>query len=361
MRWVLDTGASRHITSEASMLHNPRPVPDNVTITFGSGGTGKPTAMGEVILCAADTTFHLNDILCIPEATKNLISVRQATSRGLDFNFNASKCQISQGGRSVATAPPVGDSIYYLMGWGKRNPSMAQQTEGAESSPAFAARAKETPHLWHERFGHLGNDNLARFTSMVSGISITADEFKTAAAGADSACEPCALGKQHRSPFKTSTSAATRPLALVHTDVCGPLPVSSLGGNNYFVTLLDDNSKLSAVYPIPRKSDTADTVIDALTLLENQSGYSVQRLRCDNGSEYINARLKEYCRVHGIKLETTVRYTPEQNGAAERLNRTLMDKIRPMLSASSCPWEALGSICGQRRQSQPTTCAIAHL
>lgn len=63
----------------------------------------------------------------------------------------------------------------------------------------------------------------------------------------------------------------------------------------------------------------------------------MKRLRCDNGSEFINADLQAFCRDNGIKLETTVRYTPEQNGAAERLNRTLMDKVRPMLAASSLP------------------------
>ena len=172
---------------------------------------------------------------------------------------------------------------------------------------------------------------------MVNGIGVTADEFKRAGEEGEGPCEPCALGKQHRTPFKVSSSKAARPLALVHTDLCGPLSVPSLGGNNYFLTVLDDYSKLSAVQPISRKSDTATALMDTLTLLENQSGYKLQRLRCDNGTEYINSQLKDYCRANGIQLETTVRYTPEQNGAAERLNRTLMEKVRPMLTAADLP------------------------
>ena len=113
--------------------------------------------------------------------------------------------------------------------------------------------------------------------------------------------------------------------------------MSSLGGNNYFLTVLDDNTKLSVVQPISKKSNAAAALIDILTFLENQSGHRVQRVRCDNGSEYINSQLQDYCRARGIKLETTVRYTPEQNGAAERLNRTLMDKVRPMLSTANLP------------------------
>jgi hypothetical protein len=94
---------------------------------------------------------------------------------------------------------------------------------------------------------------------MVTGMTTAAEEFK-AASEAGALCEPCALGKQHRAPFKPSSSAATRRLALVHTDLCGPMPITSMGGNNYFLTPLDDYSKFSAVQPLAHKSDTAAAV-----------------------------------------------------------------------------------------------------
>lgn len=259
MRWVLDTGASRHLTPDSSIMFNKRPVEDDVTITFGNGGVGKATAVGEVLLHTPDASFHLSDVLCIPEATESLISVRHASSRGLDFKFCADRCELTRNGRTVATAPSVGESIYYLAGWSKRTTD--------EHTPALAAHSKETPQLWHERFGHLGYDNLERLTTMVSGMHITADEFKTAANEEEGLCEPCVLGKQHRAPFKHSSSAAQRPLELVHTDLCGPLTLPSIGGNSYFVTLLDDYSKLSAVQPLARKSDTATAVKETLTML----------------------------------------------------------------------------------------------
>ena len=323
MRWVLDTGASRHLTPDASFLSNMRPLDEDITITFGNGSTGKAVATGEVYLATTDAVFQMTDVLYIPEATENLISVRHATKHGVDFKFSADKCEISYNGCNLATAPSVGDAIYYLNGWSTRL-----------DSPALTARVKETPQLWHERFGHLGYDGLAQLTGMVTGIKTTAEEFKMAGEGL---CEPCVLGKQHREPFKPSSSKSTRPLALVHTDLCGPLPVASQGGNLYFLTLLDDYSKFSAVQPIARKSDTPAALKDTLRLLESLSGFKTRRLRCDNGSEFINEDVATFCRDNGIKLETTVRYTPQQNGAAERLNRTLMDKVRPMLTASAMP------------------------
>ena len=324
LRWVLDTGASRHITSDGSILRDHRPLSEPIIITFGNGGQGKATTTGEVMLRTSDALFILTEVLYIPEATENLISVRHATKNGLEFKFCEDRCEIGQCGRIVATAPCYGDAIYYLTG------------DSPQATALVARRHKETPQLWHQRFGHLSYDNLARLPSMVTGINITAEEFKTAGTQGE-LCEPCAMGKQHRSPFKLSNTTAARPLELVHTDVCGPLPITSLGGSNYFLTLLDDHSKLSMVQPIARKSDAATAVQSALNMLENQIDLRTKRLRCDNGSEYINAALKAYCDSKGIKLETTVRYTPEQNGAAERLNRTLMDKVRPMLNGAGLP------------------------
>ena len=348
--WVLDTGASRHITGDRSILLNPRPLDNDIKITFGNGGTGKATACGEVLLHSSGNTFQLTDVLLIPEATENLISIRHATNRGLDFKFSAERCEISHGGRHVATASSVGDSIYYLHGH--------SESATTKQSSALTAHSKETlASLWHERLGHLGYESLARLPDMVTGMDLTSDQIRAALDG-DGLCKPCALGKQHRTPFKPSTSKAEQSLALVHTDLCGPMPVTSLGGSNYFLTLLDDFSKLSVVRPLAHKSDTAAAIKETIALLQTQSGHKLRRLRCDNGSEFINSNLIAYCKDNGIKLETTVRYTPEQNGAAERLNRTLLDKVRPMLAASGLPkhlWADATVTANYLRNRSPVT------
>ncbi|PSC67053.1 Retrovirus-related Pol poly from transposon TNT 1-94, partial [Micractinium conductrix] len=153
------------------------------------------------------------------------------------------------------------------------------------------------PPPLHRRLGHLGFDNLAKMPDMVTGIRVTAAEFKTA--GANALCEPCTLGKQHRLPFNTSTSATKAPLELLHTDLCGPLPVASAGGSLYFNTILDDFTGMSFVIPLRHKSDAADSIIHTVTMLQRQAGLPVKR--------------------------------------AERLNRTLWEKARPMLSDAGLP------------------------
>ena len=328
VRWVLDTGASRHITSNRHILENVRALDAPVIITFGNGAASMAIAEGDVWMKTADATFCVKGVLYIPDAKENLISVRYATANGVEFKFCRDRCEISSGGRTIARAPCEGDAIYYLAGW---------SMQPSHNIAASARISTESPRLWHDRYGHLGYDNLARLPGMVTGMSTTADEFKAASCTASDECEACALGKQIRFPFKSSSSATNRPLELVHTDVCGPMPVTSIGGNNYFLTVLDDRSKLSVVQPVASKSDIPLALKDTITLLENQSGHTTKRIRCDNGTEFINSELKSFCADKGIKLETTVRYTPEQNGAAERLNRTLLDKVRPMLAGASLP------------------------
>ena len=108
----------------------------------------------------------------------------------------------------------------------------------------------------------------------------------------------------------------------------------SLGGSRYFATYLDDFSKVSVVQPIARKSDVAAMTRDVLAQLERLSGCLVGTVRTDGGGEYISYALEAYFTAKGIRHQLTVRYTPQQNGKAERLNRTLMERVRAMLADS---------------------------
>ncbi|KAI3430967.1 hypothetical protein D9Q98_009372 [Chlorella vulgaris] len=163
-RWVLDTGASRHMTPDGSALMNKRPAPD-ITITFGNGGTGKAAAVGDVLLHTPEASFLLRDVLHIPEATENLISVRHATNNGLDFKFTSTACEIWRNAAKLASTSCNGDSIYYLDGW--ITPEQQQQSahSAMKTPPLLAHTAKETPLLWHKRYAHLGFGGLSKLKS----------------------------------------------------------------------------------------------------------------------------------------------------------------------------------------------------
>jgi histone deacetylase 1/2 len=324
--WIVDTGASRHITPHQQLLTNLRPAPQSVRVTFGNGSIGEATLIGDAYLQPnPDNLIKLTDVLYMPEAADNLLSVSQASKRGINFTFNDTGCQISMDNQLIAYghADPACNT-YRLASRCLESGSAAHAM-----TTAYAARAAAEPSLWHRRLGHLGYDNLAKLTTMATGINIAPSVFKTTI---PDTCGACILGKQHRLPFNTSTSVTTRPLELLHTDLCGPMPVPSHGGNSYFISLLDDYTGYSIVAPLRHKSGAADFLKTTITMLECQTGHTVKRIRSDNGGEFINNDLATFYQFKGIKSETTVPYTPQQNGKAERLNRTLLDKARPMLA-----------------------------
>jgi len=353
LRWCLDSGATRHITCNLNLLINVRPPPEDITVTFGNGGQAKPAAIGDALMQSTDgNIFCIGDVLYLPTAADNLLSVNLASKKGLDFSFSAEACTItmSNTGETIATAPADGNNIYYLQG------RSLHLEPNSTSATAHAARATETPQVWHYRFGHLGYDNLATLTSksMVTGINVTPAEFKTAN---DTFCDPCALGKQHRLPFPTSTSTTTKPIELLHTDICGPMPVPSLGGNRYLLTILDDYSSYSFTFPLRHKSDAAFVIQDTITRLERQTNNNVIRIRSDNGGEFTSQALDDFYASKGITPETTNPYTPQQNGKAERLNRTLMEKTRAMMATAGLPkhlWAEAAVTANYLRNRSPT-------
>lgn len=145
-------------------------------------------------------------------------------------------------------------------------------------------------------------------------------------------CEACVAGKQTRNKFtEILESRSRRPLEIIHTDVCGPMTPDSLNGGRYFVTFIDDYTHFTITYVIKAKSDFIDYFKPFEAMAAAHFGTKIARLRVDNGGEYTLNEFKRLFIEKGVQVEFTVRSTPEQNGVAERLNRTLHDKARTMV------------------------------
>ncbi|KAK2977921.1 hypothetical protein RJ640_000925 [Escallonia rubra] len=151
-------------------------------------------------------------------------------------------------------------------------------------------------------------------------------------------CEGCVYGKQKRVNFqKDGKERKTERLELVHPDVCGPTTVKSLGGNFYFVSFIDDASRKTWIHAIREKSDVYHTFKKWKALVENETGNNVKCLKSDNGGEYRDGGFQEYCSNNGIRLIRTVKRTPQENGLAERMNRTIMERARCMRIHADLP------------------------
>jgi len=197
--------------------------------------------------------------------------------------------------------------------------------------------------LWHRRLCH---HHLAGVKKLLSGNLVTGFRLDSQA-DPDPVCEACKAGKMHANPFTISHSRASRPLQLVHSDVHGPIKVPTHQGYRYWVSFIDDFSRFKAVYLLKRKSETFDAFKQFKSWAENITGQKLGTLRDDKGGEYMSREFEAFCIDQGIQRQHSAWNRPQQNGIAERANRTLEEGVISMLHESRMPpsfWgEALAS------------------
>ncbi|KAF5781986.1 putative RNA-directed DNA polymerase [Helianthus annuus] len=146
-----------------------------------------------------------------------------------------------------------------------------------------------------------------------------------------------ARGKQRRVSFKSHPPhRRNNILDLVHSDVCGPMKTRTLGGCLYFVTFIDDHSRKVWAYTLKSKDQVLDVFKQFHALVERQTEKKLKCIRTDNGGEYIGP-FDAYCREKGIRHQKTPPKTPQLNGLAERMNRTLAERVRCLLSHAGLP------------------------
>ncbi|KAD7478319.1 hypothetical protein E3N88_01455 [Mikania micrantha] len=184
--------------------------------------------------------------------------------------------------------------------------------------------------LWHNRYGHLHEQalQLLKTSNMVDGLPLI---------GSLPECEGCIYGKQTRNPFPHHAWRSTQPLQLVHADLVGPMPTPSLGGNRYYFLLTDDFTRISWVYFMKRKSESFSLFKKFKAKVEKESGWFIKTLRTDRGGEFLSKEFNEFCETHGIHRDLTAPFTPQQNGVAERKNRTVTEMTRCLLQAKKLP------------------------
>ena len=134
--------------------------------------------------------------------------------------------------------------------------------------------------------------------------------------------------------FSSGGKRTKQILELVNSDVLGPVKVPSLGKHVYYVSFIDDFSRNTWTYFLKKKSEVFDRFKEFKALVENQTEKKIKVLRTDNGGEFCSKEFEEFYKKCGIARKKTTPYTPQQNGVVERMNRTLMEKARSMLSGT---------------------------
>ncbi len=197
-----------------------------------------------------------------------------------------------------------------------------------EQQVAVAATTKSDQdlQLWHRRYGHLGYDSLCKLLN----IPKHSEESNF--------CDVCIKSKIVSKPFpKAATSRASAPLELIHSDVIYVLSPESIRGEKYVLTFVDDYSRFSVIYLLKHKSDVFEKFLDFKALVERQLNAQIKCLRSDHGGEYMSTEFENYLRQNGIARQLSLPDASQQNGVAERHNRTLADITRCLLADSGLP------------------------
>ncbi|CAM8990208.1 unnamed protein product [Rhodiola kirilowii] len=309
--WILDSGCNMHATPNRNVFSNLKLINDG-EVRLGDQTVLHIRGIGNVPLRMHDGVVRvIQNVRWVPGLRRNLLSESAFDDLGCHItNFNGVR-EIMRNGRTVLKGLKKG-GLYHV-----------QATP--EINAVTSAKDMDETKTWHTRLGHIGNKGL--FHLYKQGI------IDSAPVNIDF-CENCIFGKQTALSFNKSTMTVKGPLDYIHADLWGPAQVSTIGGRNYFLSLVDHFSRKVWVFLLKTKDETFDKFKHWKALVENQSGCSVKCLRTDNGLEFCNGLFNKFCEEHGIDRHLTIPGTPQQNGTAERMNRTLLEKARCMLISS---------------------------
>ncbi|KAE8732732.1 hypothetical protein F3Y22_tig00001750pilonHSYRG00022 [Hibiscus syriacus] len=329
--WILDSGCSYHITPNREWFSTYRPV-NSGSVYLGDDRCCNIVGIGDVRIKMHDGSVRtLSGVRHIPDLKKNLISLGTLHNNGFipKADEDRETIRIVKGALTVMKGKMTAGNIYRLLG-----STVAGGVHSVES-------CDDTTKLWHMRLAHLSERGMAELhkRNLLHGVKSCKLDF----------CKYCVLGKQTKVRFKTAKHTTQGILDYVHSYVWGPSTTSSLGGSRYYVTFIDDFSRKVWVYFLKQKSEVFEKFKLWKAEVENQTGRKIKCLRSDNGTEYTDSQFLQFCKEHGIQRHFTVRKTPQQNGVAERMNKSLNERARFLRLNAGLPkhfWaEAVNMAC----------------
>ena len=325
--WWIDSACSRHMSGNEKDFVSIEKLEKPVNVNLADKSVVPAAGVGNVNLVLVDEDGNnvpvvIRGVLYVPRLKKKLISVPTLDERGAEISFKNGVCSMTAGKRKFVFGHKEG-KLYKVI----------TASVSCNFTNTCVTSQLSSLNLWHLRLGHLNNQDVKKLCSekMVKGLNVNPKDVP-------SDCEGCYLGKQSRLPFpKKSSGKKAKILDLVHSDVCGPMSVPSVGGSIYFSTFIDDHSNFTWVYMLKQKSEVGGVFLEWLTMVENLTEKRLKEFRSDNGGEYIAHYFTDLCKDRGIALQPTIPYTPQQNGVAERMNRTIMDNVRATLYHAKLP------------------------
>ncbi|GJT02846.1 putative ribonuclease H-like domain-containing protein [Tanacetum coccineum] len=336
---AIDSGCSRHMTGNMSYLIYYEEI-DGGYVAFRRNPKGrKITGKGTI----KTSNLDFENVYFVRELKFNLFSVSQMCDKKNSVLFNDTECIVLSPNFKLI------DESQVLLRVPRKNNMYSVDLKNIVPKGGltclFAKATSDESKLWHRRLGHL---NFKTMNKLVKGNLVRGLPSKLFEN--DQTCVACQKGKQHRASCKSKTeNSISLPLHLLHMDLFGPTFVKSLMKKMYCLVVTDDYSRFTWVFFLATKDETSGILKSFITGIENLVDHKVKVIRCDNGTEFKNKEMNQFCEMKGILRQYSVARTPQQNGVAERRNRTLIEAARTMLADSKLPttfWaEAVNTAC----------------
>ncbi|GJV78587.1 putative ribonuclease H-like domain-containing protein, partial [Tanacetum coccineum] len=336
---IVDSGCSRSMTGNKEKLDDFVQIKGGI-VKFG-GGDGRISGKGTIRTSKLDfeNVYYVEELQHF-----NLFSVSQICDKKNKVLFTDTDClvlseefQLPDASQVVLRIPRKHDLYTFHI----------SDLQPEQKVTCFVAKASlDESTRWHRRMAHVNFKTINKLAKegLVDGLplKVFTNEHN---------CVACNKGKQHKASYKhiSAVRLITDTLQLLHMDLFGPTNIRSIDQKYYSLVVTDDFSRFSWTFFLGTKDETFYVLKEFITLIENQLNKKVKGIRCDNGTEFKNAKLIELCGEKGIKRDYSNPRTPQQNGVAERKNRTLIEAARTMLADSKLPtmfWtEAVSTAC----------------
>jgi hypothetical protein len=309
--WVIDFGATSHMSSDHGTVPPLLPLPYPVYVTVGNGARVPVCFYSSMHLCLPSSNFVSKSVLGVPSLTQNFIYVHQFTrDNAISTEFDPLGFSV----KDLKTRHKIiccnsSDDLYNIP---PQPVTSSQQVLLSSVTPAS---------VWHARLGHPGTTALHNLQRSCF-ITCNKSDHRT--------CHACQLGKQLGLPFSPSTSSSKCPFELIHYNVWTS-PIVSPSGFKYYLLLLDYFIHFCWTFPLKHKSDVFTTFVTFHSYVRTQFDLPIKIIQTNNGTEFVNSKFSTFLAQHSIITWLSYPYTSPQNGKAECMHRTTNNAIRTLL------------------------------
>ena len=320
--WFADSGASSHMTNRCDWFHELHVYKGKKIVEIADNNRLEIHGIGTILIESRVNNqwepVRLENVLYVPDLSKNLLSTAALTDKDLNVIINKNGIKVLDKNNKVVAI-------------GSRNSKNQLIMDIRLRIKEYANVATVSLQHWHRRLGHINVDSIKKMykDGLVDGMNLSgSDKFF---------CEECQLGKMTRSNHKMSTKRSSVRGEYMHIDLCGPMEETGIGGYRFFMLIKDEATSFRFIYLLKTKDEVFDCLSSFIAMVENMNGANIKYFRFDNGTEFVNKKVTNLLSKHGIQRENIVAYTPEQNGRIERENRTIVECARTMLIESELP------------------------